>query len=455
VMSRCPMRRGRAVATPAAESCAAASAAACRRHGPQGRGVASASPSPTYMKPRDRSPAGRSEQSLATQSLAAVRQLSRLFAAHPLVGRAPLATSLAPPVSRDRSPQRGRSRNLSQPHNRVPAGRRDRSPPRDHSPPHDRLPPRARSRIYSPSPRNCSPRDRSPRVRSPPPHDNTPEEARPIAAQPVAFALADARPLARPLVTARLRSHDATQSPVAARPLSQPLAAAAQSLAARSLAARSLTEAARKDPRGGAIDRRADGRCCARRRAAACAAASNCATAVTRRRAADHRVITHAPRPKPPAADRYAARFCGRRSFSPHPRSGEQRAAFGVTRGGAGARHARLDRTLSAQPPGMGTYESCHGRLLHDKAPLDRLSSLKRCSVQEKHGGWSGLRSRRTRHTLTRESCVPVGGGASKSMLMCHSTMSTAHSFVKQTMEHRGALSRCDSSLTKQEFGSE
>ena len=104
------------------------------------------------------------------------------------------------------------------------------------------------------------------------------------------------------------------------------------------------------------------------------AAGANCATAVTRRRAADHRVITHAPHPKPPAADRYAARFCGRRSFSPHPRSGEQRAAFapscddrallracktgttsGVTRGGAGARHARLDRTLSAQPPGMGT----------------------------------------------------------------------------------------------------
>ena len=88
----------------------------------------------------------------------------------------------------------------------------DRSPLRDRSPPRDRLPPpRARSRNHSPSPRNCSPRDRSPRVRSPPPHDNTPEEARPVAAQLVAFALADARPHARPLVTARLRSLDATR----------------------------------------------------------------------------------------------------------------------------------------------------------------------------------------------------------------------------------------------------
>ena len=138
------------------------------------------------------------------------------------------------------------------------------------------------------------PCDRSPAGR----HERSLTARSAAAARPLARPLASARPLAGGALRA-ISMHD--RSPPRARSRNRSSPPRDRSPRDRSPCVRSPPP---HDPPSlrevGATARRAAARWCARRRTAARAAARNCATTVTRRRAAERRVITRAPRSRPP-----------------------------------------------------------------------------------------------------------------------------------------------------------
>ena len=186
-------------------------------------------------KPRDRSPAGRSERSLsprdrfpprarfcdrraaapplvsgslraisrhasAARSLAVTRPLSQPLVHHCATARRRGATS--DPSPRDRLPQHDRSRDRSHPRDRSPVGRCERS---RCTVARRRAPVLATARRRLVTARRAIARRAFAHLRRTTPLPSG-RWAKPLAAPPLAGALADARPLARPLVTARLRS---------------------------------------------------------------------------------------------------------------------------------------------------------------------------------------------------------------------------------------------------------
>ena len=174
--------------------------------------------------------------------------------------------------------------------------------------PRDLSPPRARSGNRSSPPRERSPRDRSPCVRSPSPHDELPP-----------WGGRNHTPSCRLLV----------RSPTRGR-------------------SRGHWQLRRLRDYGHSL---------------------------TRRRVAERRVITRTPRSRPPPTAESHGAFTNN-GFSSPPRSGEKRRLLrrhvttvltcgrasgdinGVTGGGVGACHARLDPTLSVQYPRISSWTS-------------------------------------------------------------------------------------------------